>query len=37
LTKIAQCAADQEATFEVELYVGAEPAVLSATGELKRR
>ena len=37
LTKISACAVDEEAALELELYVGAEPAVLSATGELKKR
>jgi hypothetical protein len=37
LIKIASCAADEDVTFDLELYVGAEPAVLSATGELRRR
>ena len=37
LTKISACAVEEEATLEIELYVGAEPAVLAATGELKRR
>ncbi|HEX4461410.1 MAG TPA: hypothetical protein VIA18_25690, partial [Polyangia bacterium] len=37
LIKVASCAADEDVTFDLELYVGAEPAVLSATGELRRR
>ena len=38
LTKIGSCAVDEEiATLELELYVGGEPAVLQASGELKRR
>ena len=37
LGKIASCAAEEEVTLDLELFVGAEPAVLSATGELKRR
>jgi hypothetical protein len=37
LAKIAACAVDEEVSFDVELYVGAEPAVLAAAGELKRR
>jgi hypothetical protein len=37
LTKVAACAADEEVTLDLELFVGAEPCVLSATGELKRR
>jgi len=35
--RIAACASDEDATFELELYVGTEPAVLSAAGELRRR
>ncbi|MCU1283183.1 MAG: hypothetical protein JWM53_6729, partial [bacterium] len=37
LAKIATCAVDEDATLELELFVGAEPAVLIAAGELKRR
>ena len=38
LTKIGACAVDEEAAaLELELFVGAEPAVLAAGGELKRR
>ncbi len=37
LGRVSACAVDEEATFDVELYVGAEPAVLAASGELKRR
>jgi hypothetical protein len=37
LAKIAACAVDEEATLDLELFVGAEPAVLVAAGELKRR
>jgi hypothetical protein len=36
LGKIAACAAAENALFELELFVGAEPAVLSAAGELRR-
>jgi hypothetical protein len=36
LTRIAACAAGEQALFELELYVGAEPAVLTAKGELRR-
>jgi hypothetical protein len=37
LGKVAACAIDEDATFDVEIYAGAEPAVLSAGGELRRR
>jgi hypothetical protein len=37
LHKIATCAVDEDVLFELELYVGAEPAVVSAQGELRRR
>lgn len=37
LGKIAACAVDEEASFDLELYVGAEPAVVAAAGELKRK
>lgn len=37
LGRVAACASDEDASFELELYVGAEPAVLVAAGELKRR
>ncbi|HEX8951819.1 MAG TPA: hypothetical protein VF945_08230, partial [Polyangia bacterium] len=37
LTKISACAVEEQATLDLELYVGAEPAVLAATGELARR
>ena len=37
LARIAACAVDEEASFDLELYVGAEPAVLTGSGELKRR
>jgi hypothetical protein len=37
LSKIATCAVEEEAVLELELFVGAEPAVLVAAGELKRR
>ncbi|MGZ3405514.1 MAG: hypothetical protein ACXVAN_03655, partial [Polyangia bacterium] len=37
LGKIAGCAVEEEAVLDLELYVGAEPAVLVAAGELKRR
>jgi hypothetical protein len=37
LVKVAACAHDEEVTLDLELFVGAEPCVLSATGELKRR
>jgi hypothetical protein len=37
LGRIAACASDEDATFELELYVGTEPVVLSAAGELRRR
>jgi hypothetical protein len=36
LLKIAACAAGEGATFELELFVGAEPAVLAAEGSLGR-
>ena len=36
LGKIAACAAAEDATLEVELFVGAEPAILSAKGSIKR-
>ena len=36
-TKISACAVDEEAQLELECYVGAEPAILSASGELKRK
>jgi hypothetical protein len=36
LARIAACAVDEDALFDIELYVGAEPAVLSAAGELRR-
>jgi hypothetical protein len=36
-TKVAACAVDEDATFELEIFVGAEPAVVKAAGELKRR
>lgn len=36
LSKISACAVEETAALDVELYVGAEPAVLSAGGELKR-
>jgi hypothetical protein len=37
LSKVATCAVDEDALFDLELFVGAEPAVLSATGELRRK
>jgi hypothetical protein len=37
LVKIAACAHDEEVSFDLELFVGAEPAVLTASGELRRR
>jgi hypothetical protein len=37
LVKIAGCAVDEDALFELELFVGSEPAVLSATGELRKK
>ncbi len=37
LGKVAACAVEEEATLDLEIFVGAEPAVLAATGELKRR
>jgi hypothetical protein len=38
LTKVGGCAVDEEVvSLELELFVGAEPAVLAASGELKRR
>jgi len=37
LTKVSTCAVDEEAALELELYVGAEPAILGASGELKRK
>jgi hypothetical protein len=36
LGRIAACAVGEGALFELELYVGAEPAVLTAKGELRR-
>jgi hypothetical protein len=36
LSKISQCAVDEQASLEIELFVGADPAVLSASGQLKR-
>jgi hypothetical protein len=36
LGKIAACAAAEDATLEVELFVGAEPAILAAKGSIKR-
>jgi hypothetical protein len=37
LTKISACAVDEEAALELDVFVGAEPAILSAAGELKRK
>lgn len=37
LGRIAACAAEEEVALELEIYVGAEPAVLSAAGELRRK
>jgi hypothetical protein len=37
LSKISQCAVDEQASLEIELFVGADPAVLSASGDLKRK
>jgi hypothetical protein len=36
LTKIAACAQGEQATFELELFVGSEPTVLRASGALRR-
>jgi hypothetical protein len=36
LTKVALCASEEDASFELEMFVGAEPCVLSATGEIRR-
>ncbi len=36
LIKVAACAAAEQATFDLEIYVGAEPAVITAKGELRR-
>jgi acyl-CoA synthetase (NDP forming) len=36
LTRIAACAHGEQATFELELFVGSEPTVLKASGALKR-
>jgi acyl-CoA synthetase (NDP forming) len=36
LGKISACAAGEAATFELEVYVGTDPAVLTAAGELRR-
>jgi hypothetical protein len=37
LGKVAACSADEDVLFDVEIYAGAEPAVLTAAGELRRR
>ena len=37
LGKISACASDEETSFELEIFVGAEPACLAAAGEIKRR
>ncbi|HXU71534.1 MAG TPA: hypothetical protein VN947_19510 [Polyangia bacterium] len=37
LGKISACAADEDVTFDLELFVGAEPCVLAAAGEIRRR
>jgi hypothetical protein len=37
LGRIAACAIAEDAVLELELFVGAEPAVLSASGTLRRR
>jgi acyl-CoA synthetase (NDP forming) len=36
LIKIAACAAGENTTFDLELFVGAEPCVIAASGQLKR-
>jgi hypothetical protein len=36
LARVAACAVGENALLDLELYVGAEPAVLTATGELRR-
>jgi hypothetical protein len=37
LGKISACASDEETSFDLEIFVGAEPCVLAAAGEIKRR
>jgi acyl-CoA synthetase (NDP forming) len=37
LQKIALCAVEEDALFDLDLFVGAEPAVVTASGELRRR
>jgi hypothetical protein len=36
LARVSACAVAEGALFELELYVGAEPAVLKAAGSLRR-
>jgi hypothetical protein len=37
LQRVAACAAGEDAAFELDLYIGAEPAVVAARGELRRK
>jgi hypothetical protein len=37
LAKVAACAVDEDVLLELEIFAGAEPAVLSASGELRRK
>jgi hypothetical protein len=36
LERVAACAVDEDALFELEIHIGAEPAVVSAQGSLRR-